>query len=183
MNDDTYAYKIDSFDRIIDVSKNWNKFANDNHAARSSFYPEIINKSLWNFIADKETINLYQMAVEKVRSSNKIVNIPIRCDSPELKRFIEISIKPLPDNIIEFSSKIIGIERRDPVELLDFYIDRSDEFIKICSYCKQVEIAENEWVETDKAIIELDLFGSYILPRLTHGVCPLCYESIMEKLT
>ncbi len=177
-----YLYKINEYDKIIEVSQNWNEFAQSNLAAPSCFYPELINKSLWDFIADKETAHLYQLAVEKVRKSKNIVNIPIRCDSPETKRFLEITIKPLPEDHIEFSSKIIRIESRDPVQLLDFYVDRSDEFVKICSYCKQIELSEDEWIEADRAIIELDLFGSYILPRLTHGVCPMCYESIMEKL-
>lgn len=182
ISDRVYQYKIDEHDRIIEVSDNWNDFAADNEASNNCFYPNLISKSLWDFIADKETENLYMMAIEKVRTTNSEIKIPIRCDSPELIRHIEIAIYPLSENHIQFSSKINQIISRDPVQLLDFYVDRSDESVKICSYCKQVEVSENNWAEVEQAIIDLDLFGSHVLPRLTHGVCPTCYDSIMEKI-
>ncbi|MGD8953111.1 MAG: hypothetical protein PVI45_01945 [Desulfobacterales bacterium] len=43
-------------------------------------------------------------------------------------------------------------------------------------------MSKNHWVETERAVKELDLFGPKTLPLLTHGVCPSCYESWVADL-
>jgi hypothetical protein len=43
-------------------------------------------------------------------------------------------------------------------------------------------MSKNHWVETERAVKELDLFGPKALPLLTHGVCPSCYESWVADL-
>lgn len=174
-----YVYRIDGNDNIIYVSDNWNKFAKDNGASKSCLLSFVLNKPLWDFIADIETIHLYKLLVEMARTKKKSITVPIRCDSPNLRRFIEIIIKPLPGNSVEFSSQIIRVEQRDFLEILDTTVDRSEDLVCICSYCKKIEVSENEWLDTEKAVEFLDLFKSAELPQLTHSVCPVCYKSAL----
>ncbi len=176
-----YVYRINGDDKITYVSDNWNKFAKDNGASKSCLSSFVLNKSLWDFIENTETIYLYKLLVEMIRTKKKSITIPIRCDAPDLRRFIEIIIKPLPENYVEFSSQIIGIEQRDFLQILDKTIDRSEDFVTICSYCKKIEVSENEWLDTEKAVEFLGLFKSTKLPQLTHSACPVCYKSAMAE--
>ena len=45
---------------------------------------------------------LYRIMIEKARSERKSVQVPIRCDSPELRREIMISLKSVGNGHIEF---------------------------------------------------------------------------------
>jgi hypothetical protein len=177
-----YVYKIDEDDRIVYVSDNWLTFALENEGIDRCAPSFVLGKLLWHFISDGETRHLYKVLLQKVRSQQSPVTIPINCDSPDLRRWIEITILPLPDKAVEFRSEIIRTEPRDPVDLLSTTVDRSEEFIKICSFCKKIAISNNEWVDTDKAIEGLDLFESSKLPQLTHGVCPACHKSVIAEL-
>ncbi len=177
-----FTYRIDENDNIISVSKNWDKFAEDNKAnSETCKSPFILNKSIWDFFVDPETIHLYQILVNKVRESKKALNVQIRCDSPKLRRFIKISMKALQDNHIEFSSKIVKIEEREPVLILDSTKERSEELLKICSYCKQIKISEKRWIETEEAVVNLRLLEDDKLPRITHGICPNCSKNLMNE--
>ena len=181
-NEQVYVYRIDKNNNIIYVSDNWSTFAKDNDASDSCIPPFVFGKSLFDFISDKESRHLYSIIIETVRDKNRSVRIPIRCDSPQLRRFMEITVKALPGNQVEFSSKVIRIEQRDNLRILNATVDRSEEIVRICSYCKKIAISDEEWIDAEKAIELLDLFKSVKLPQLTHGVCPVCYESLMANL-
>jgi hypothetical protein len=177
-----YIYRIDDDDNIVYVSENWSQFAADNDAHESCMPPFVLNKSIWDYIFDQETAHLYQILLDKVRKQKTAVNIPFRCDSPDCRRYMRITIKYLTDGHIEFVSKIIKIEWRAPQLLLDAHVARSGEVVRICSFCKKIAISENDWVETEQAVEKMGLFEKEKLPQLTHGLCPCCYESLMEKL-
>ena len=61
--------------------------------------------------------------------------------------------------------------------LLDAGVPRSDETLPICSQCKRIQGADEGWVEVEEGIKQLDLFGSGLLPRLTHVLCDACLAS------
>ena len=180
--DDVFIYRIDENDKIVFVSDNWSKFALDNDATETCIPPFVLSKPLWEFIGDDETIHLYQLVIDRIRTEKKTVKISINCDSPNLRRFMQITIKPFLENQIEFTSKVINKEKREYLPILNKDAPRTDEFVRICSYCKKIAVTENEWVETEEAIVFLKLFQKDKLPQLTHGVCPACYESVMSEL-
>lgn len=181
-NDTVCIYRIDENDNIVFVSENWSKFAIDNDATETCIPPLILNKPIWKFIGDIETIYLYQLVINRIRIDKKTVEIPINCDSPSLRRFMKITIKPFVENQIEFTSKILNLEKREYLSVLSKNAPRTDKFLKICSYCKKIAVSEIEWVDTERAIESLKLFQKDKLPQLTHGVCPACYESVMAEL-
>jgi hypothetical protein len=73
------------------------------------------------------------------------------------------------------------IEKREKVLLLEKNVERSNEFIKICSWCKKVYI-ENEdcWYEVEDAVKKMNLFGKKRLPMLTHTMCDQCFKELSE---
>ena len=178
----TCVYIIDNEDRIVSVSGNWLSFALANQAGEICHPDRIINKSIWNFIDGNETRHLYELCIAKVRSHQQTMILPFRCDAPDRRRYLELKMTPLEREQIEFASRIIREEPRENVKLLQHDVSRSDAFIKMCSMCKKVKISKNVWLEVEDAITALKLFEKKILPNITHGCCPPCYEIAMDEI-
>ncbi|MFZ0133251.1 MAG: hypothetical protein WAK95_11960 [Desulfobacterales bacterium] len=180
-SNDLYIYLIDKNDKIISVSNNWSTFAQQNMGATERSPNNVIGSSLWSFIQDEETTHLYEIIIQKIRKNLRPVNIPFRCDSPEERRFLNLSIVPMKNDFITFLSQIVETESRDPVQLLRYNINSSDTFIRICSMCKKIALSETEWREIEDAIKILNLFEKDPLPQLTHGICEPCYTAAMAN--
>jgi hypothetical protein len=176
------VYIIDKLDRIISVSGNWLSFAQENQAGESCYPDVIINKSIWEFIDGTETRQFYEIILETVRARNKTVVLPFRCDAPHKRRYLELIITPLQQGNIEFASTIIHEELRDPVEILQLGIPRSDELIRMCSMCKKVALSEKIWVEVEAAIVSLKLFEKDQQPQVSHVLCAECFKLGMAEL-
>ena len=95
---------------------------------------------------------------------------------------MEMEIFPLANEAIGFRSCILKEEVREPVALLDAGSNRSDEFVRICSWCKKVAIDHSEWAEVEEAVTCLGLFNVAELPSLTHVMCPSCHEGYVNRL-
>jgi len=175
-------YIIDNLDRIISVSDNWQLFAQENQAGESCHPDNIINKSLWDFIYGDETKQFYEIILKTIRTKNKTVKLPFRCDAPKKRRYLELIITPVQQGNIEFTSNTIHEESRDTVEMLELGIPRSDELIKMCSMCKKVKLSENTWVEVEGAVVSLKLFEKNKVPQISHGICTECLKLGMSEI-
>jgi len=174
-----FSYIIDANNLVTMVSKEWLRFAQENSATHLT-QNSILGKPLFDFIADAETRHLYQMVINKVRRSGVSLTVPFRCDAPALRRFMQLVITPLQNQHLQFVGEILREEPRVPVLLLDNHSARSDQFLTICSWCKRVKVLDN-WLEVETAVSELGLFNDTLLPRLTHGMCQNCKESILSR--
>ena len=182
INENIYKYQIDEYDKIKCVSENWDKFAAENDALDLVSKPQVLNRPLWDFITDIETRHLYSIVIDRVRKENVPVDIPFRCDSPNLRRFMKMTIKPLSDNKVRFKSEIMRVEKREPLKILDKNETRSNENIEMCSFCKKIKMAKNKWGDTEDAIQILHLFDYAKPPQITHGLCPECYQAVLAEL-
>ena len=61
------------------------------------FPPEVVGRRLWDFIEDLETRHIYQLLHERVRTRGGPVRLSLRCDAPEHRRLLELSISPASD--------------------------------------------------------------------------------------
>ncbi|MBN2337749.1 MAG: hypothetical protein JXP48_04340 [Acidobacteria bacterium] len=182
MSGDVLIYSIDGVDTIAGVDANWRSFAEDN-CWRSGCGPEeVVGRSLWDFIQDYETRFLYQELFRRLRAGRRCPPLPFRCDSPAEKRFLELSFEPLPEGGIELGSRTVRTERREPVPLLEAGTPRSGESITICSMCKKIRVAEEEWAEIEEGLALLGIFAGDAMPWLSHGLCPACYRSAVESM-
>ncbi len=175
-------YIIDAANRITYVSDEWWLFAEENGAGRECYPPQLLGRSLWDFIAGEETRHLYGILIDKTRAEKKAIQVPIRCDSPERRRQIMIALKSIGDGHIEFLCRTVRVVSRAPVELLRQGVERSDRIIRICSFCKKIAAAADEWIDTERAIERMALFSDNALPRLSHGVCPACHAAALAEV-
>ena len=142
----------------------------------------VLDQPIWRFIQGQETIYLYKQIFGRVRAGKSPVKFPFRCDSPDCRRFMEMKLSLLAGGAIQFMAQILRQEWRPPLDILDASRDLSGEFLKICSWCKKVNIPGRGWGEIEAAIQALDLFGHHSLPRMTHTICDSCHDAIRLEL-
>jgi hypothetical protein len=176
-----FIWTIDNADKIIQVNDEWLAFAQENLSPHLTA-ALVLDQSIWRFIYGQETIYLYKQIFGRVRAGISPLTFPFRCDSPDCRRFMEMKLSLLPGDTIQFISHILREEWRDPVDLLEASRDRTGEFLKICSWCKKIDIPGRGWGEVEAAIEALDLFGHHSLPRVTHTICDSCYNTIRQEL-
>jgi len=177
----SFIWTIDDGDKLVYVNDAWLAFAQENLSPHL-MAALVLDQSIWRFIQGQETIYLYKQIFRRVRAGKSPVKFPFRCDSPDCRRFMEMKLSLLSGDAIEFVSHIIREEWRQPLDLLDASRDRSEEFLKICSWCKKIHIPGRGWGEIEAAIEPLDLFGHHSMPRMTHTICDSCYDAIKLEL-
>ena len=175
------VYHIDRDNQISFINDEWSLFAAENKA-RDLEAGSMIGQSIIRSIADETSRQLYWMLITRIRRDPKSLRFLFRCDAPDKRRFMRMEMFPLPDQGVGFKSFCVREESRAPVTLLDADADRSEEFVKICSWCKKVEVGNSEWVEVEDAILRLALFKTRTLPQLTHGMCPGCHGHYWRQL-
>jgi hypothetical protein len=176
----TIEYRIDRRGLLNFVSDSWTTFALEN-SSPDLIAERVVGQALSSFIADPETRHLYQTILDRVRSTEVRVVLTLRCDSPSLRRFLQLVISRLPDGEIQFLSHTLRTEPRESVPLLDPSTTRSNEFLSLCSWCKRIRLPGDRWVEVEEAVTQLGLFHLDVLPKVTHGMCPDCYTKAMGE--
>ena len=176
-----FIWIIDGADKIVHVNDAWLAFAAENTAPQLTA-SVVLDQHIWRFIQGQETSYLYQQIFSRVRDGKAPVTFPFRCDSPDCRRFMEMELALLPGDAIQFTAHILREEWRDPIDLLDVSRDRNREFVKVCSWCKKINIPGRGWGEIEAAIMALDLFGHDPMPRMTHTICDSCRAALRLEL-
>jgi hypothetical protein len=177
----SFIWIIDDADKIVHVNEDWLAFAGENNAPQLTA-SLVLDQPIWRFIQGQETSYLYNQIFSRVRAGRSPVKFPFRCDSPDCRRFMEMKLALLPGDAIQFMAQMFREEWRDPVDLLDASRDRTREFVKVCSWCKRIDIPGRSWGEIEAAITALDLFGHHSMPRMTHTICDSCRGAIKLEL-
>ena len=130
-------------------------------------------------IADPETRHIYKLLIGRARGEGHEARFTYRCDSPDCRRFMEMRIHYVRAlDQVEFRSRVLRLERREPVDLIDpAYASRSSEILRICGWCKAVSV-DQAWIAAEKAVEQLGLLAEQALPRISHGICPDCKERL-----
>ena len=84
-------YRLDNTDRIFDTGGAWNQFAKEN-AGTELLGSAVIGRSLYDFIHGDVSRMFVRTLVDGVRILNRPRMVPYRCDSPGLRRYMEMSI-------------------------------------------------------------------------------------------
>lgn len=176
-----FVHFIDAEDRIVYISPEWLDFAAENAYARDAAF--FLQRPLWDFVDDSETRYLYRTLLDKVRARGGALSLPYRCDSPDCRRFMEMRIVPESDDgRVRFESRILRLQPRPHVPLLDPATPRSHDLLKVCGWCKRVDCKPHSWLEAEQAIQLLGLFESAELPAISHGICPQCADQVEMEI-
>jgi hypothetical protein len=169
------VYRLNDRDEITYVNEGWCSFARANQAV--GLDPEhVLHRPLWGFVADSSTRQLYRDLLASVRTG-RTVRFEFRCDMPGCRRLLEMEVCPAGPGAVEFRTRVLWEQPRVPVSLLAEGSARSEDLLRVCSWCKRVDIG-GEWAEVEEAVARLRLFDLPRLPMLTHGICQDCFTRL-----
>ena len=171
------VYRIDARDRLEYVNGAWDEFARANDG-ESLVSAKIRLTSLWDYLTDNPTRQIYRDLVSRVRSGRR-ARFEFRCDSPDKRRLLSMTMRAAGLGSVEFSVSAVKIEQRAPQALLDPAAPRGDRLIRVCAWCKKAEV-DGAWLEIEEAVAQADWLRQTILPRLTHGMCEGCEKHMTE---
>lgn len=175
------AYELDAELRIRAVDPAWSAFAQANEAAELVVPPGPLDQPVFGYIQDATTAHLYQRLFERVLRTARPVGFRFRCDSPEVRRFLEMEIRPGRSSGLQLHTRVVRLEPRAPSPLLDRAGQRGGALLRMCSWCKAVDVGDR-WCEVEDAVIALRLFERELLPAITHGICPPCHKRVEALL-
>ena len=174
-------YVIDPQDRLLSMSAEWTTFALANQG--DGLTPEeVAGRSLWHFIADEATRELYAAVLAHVRSG-ATTDLVLRCDAPERRRLIEMIVSRRPDGNVEFKTRLLAAKARPVQRLRAKSTPRTGQRLMVCTWCDRVHAGVEEWLEVEAALEHLQLTHETELPQVDPVVCPACFAKIMEALT
>jgi hypothetical protein len=177
---DELVYRVDSLDRIIFVNDQWDAFAHAN-GAPELVGSTVVGRPMCAFIADHETLYLYDLLRKQAVAGNRPLTLSFRCDSPDVRRSMTMRIEATGDGQIEFRTRPLEIDRRAPLAVLSGRTRRDpSRLLRICSWCNRGKIL-NGWREIDEIVTMLGLFEQEALPQLTHGVCTDCRVAVQME--
>ena len=168
-----YCYGVDDADNLSRVDDSWLAFAHENGAPELT-RSAIVGRCLWDFIADEGTQRLYEQLHRRVRSTSQPIVLPLRCDSPNLKRDIQLTISPDDAGALSYRSVILRVELQPQLALLTPTAKRTHDRLTMCSFCKKVCVEPMGWVNLERVAAKLHLFEGISAPRLFYEVSAEC---------
>jgi hypothetical protein len=170
------SYAIDDQDHLIKVDEGYYRFAEENgwDGAGSS-----LGRSLWDFVAGHELKKLQRLLLRRIREEVRDIELPFRCDGPEVRREMDIRIVAHPSGrVVMFSARLRSEQPREAQPMLDPEVPRASDTLEMCGWCDRFEI-DGEWIEVEEAATRLELFRRSELPAISHGICPRCSEMLL----
>jgi len=131
-------------------------------------------------MADVETRHLYRLLMSRARAGVHPVRFEYRCDSPALRRLMEMRMVGQELGQVEFRSRVLRVEPHDPIRMLDVSLPHSrNHCLQICGWCKAVQV-QSAWLALEEAVQRLALLADAALPQLSHGICPDCSDRMTQ---
>lgn len=177
MSTQALSYAIDEHDHLVKVDEGFYAFAEENGWTEAG---SSLGRSLWDYVTGEDLKKVQRLLLRRIRDDVGDVELPFRCDGPDVRREMEIRILARPGGrAVLFSARLRSEEEREVSQpLLDPAAPRGDDTLRMCGWCDRFEV-EGEWVEVEEAARRLELFERSEMPALSHGICPDCNELLL----
>ncbi len=177
----TFEYAIDKDDIITGVNEAFCAFARENGAV--DLPDTVMGTRLEQHLHGEPVLALWHDILEAVRASGEPLELPFRCDSPEVRRYMRMRIEPTDAGGLHFYTRSEREVRfSQPIALLDAHASHLGQLVRLCAWCKAVLLPSGEWVDIEEGVTRLGLLGSALGVDLTHGVCPTCEARLLAAL-
>ena len=175
----TCRYRLDPADRISSVDGWWLAFAKEN-GAPDLVEAAILGRSIWDFISGEATRRLYEEIHDLVRLSSHPAVVPLRCDSPSVRREIQLTISSDDEGYLTYDSMLVRAKLQPHLGLLDPTQRRSATTLTMCSCCKRALLESVGWLGVEEASARLRVSELTELPQLAYTVCPACTREMKD---
>ncbi|HEY5053845.1 MAG TPA: hypothetical protein VII45_10600 [Solirubrobacterales bacterium] len=171
------TYAIDHDDRLVKVDEGYYRFGEEHG------WDEVgasLGRSLWDFVAGDELKKLQRILLRRLRSEVRSVELPFRCDGPDVRREMNLRIVAHSSGrAVLFAAFMWAEEARDTLQpMLDPAAPRNDETLTMCGWCDRFRV-DGEWVEIEVAAARLGLFQRVELPAISHDICADCSQMLL----
>jgi hypothetical protein len=170
---------LDQTDRVIAVPGNWAV-----HGARIGSpdldREQVLGRPVGWFVQDLTTRECFRMLFERIRREGRSARVVTRCDSPTQQRAMQIRFVPMSAGALECSWSLFLDTAASEIPLQQRYGFEDGEFIRMCSWCRQVHL-HGRWQALESVAAEIGLLGHDELPAITHGICPRCAAALMAE--
>jgi hypothetical protein len=172
-------YAIDNHGVIIRVCGGWDDFAAQN-GGQNVLGSRVIGTKLYDYMTEA-VAHLYEQLVNDARAAGKTRAIPFRCDAPDLRRFMQLTVSPGLSGEMLLESTLLRKEERPPVELLAKPFVKPNgnherSLLRMCAWCKRVQ-RDNRWIEIEQALRDAAIVCTENL-SVTHGICADCHQLV-----
>jgi len=169
------CYWLDIGDVIVDITGEWNSFAQENNAQELE-RRRVIGRNLLSFIQGDVTRMYVRTLIQSARLMRKPLVRAYRCDSPEQRRYMEMRLCLEDSGLLRWEHRLVRIEplpRRLEFRVLDGPV-RPPRIVR-CSICNRLKQRAG-WVEPDAGEIPCPE-GDGQIPVI-YGVCPGCLTGL-----
>lgn len=178
-------YTIDAQNRIVFANAAWIEFMRGEPGTRQPGSDEftirsVIGRSVRDFTEGTQVRQLWDILYERVRAVGAPVFVPMRCDTPSLRRLIDLELHPLGERSIRHVCECVWSEARPAVALLDPAYPRNDRRLLSCAWCSRIQVRIGTWEEIEDAQRTLRIEATETLPALEKGVCTTCKQSLLK---
>lgn len=164
------VYQLDRQDIITAVNKAFWEFAHSNDGDAWLSPDTVLGRPLWDFISGADTADIYRQVLHWVRKTGEPLDFPYRCDSPECRRFLHMTVSPHSHGAIEWRSRVQRIEMR-PCARHPPSDSRSPIFR--CSLCNRYKV-QQQWLEIEDVLGRGELLNLDKSPGIYHSLCSDC---------
>lgn len=144
-------YVLDNRDLIVAVGEAWDHFADENGGTNVSS-KDVIGRPLWDFVVGNTTRMWLETLFGSARLCGRIIERPYRCDSPNLKRFMQMRIGFERGGILRIEHKILATEKRSTPVHFQHPAKAQRNTSQRCSICGRVKAGT--WREPIEAAAE-----------------------------
>lgn len=172
-NKNDVSYSIDKYDRIVRVGGTWDETARDSGSDRL-IADRVTGTNLFSHISGEPTRNFVWTMIDAVRKLQRPCRRRYRCDTPNLKRNMEMTIMPDGNDLVSLEHRLISTEPLSrpllfrSAEPLD---DRKPLRLR-CSMCNRVRLGQ-DWHEPDE---QPDLVGKPEPISVIYSICGGCRD-------
>jgi len=176
--DEVITYRLDHRDTIVEVSQTWNHFALSNNATEKTLAKAVIGCTVFSFILGDPTRMYFQALLQQARILGRSLARNYRCDSPELKRYMEMRLTPEPEGIVRLDHTIQRVEPLKPSLSFQPASRVTSETIGRCSVCARLTTGLR-WVQPEEVLKQGQFPRDGAIP-VRYLVCPDCVTSSLK---
>ena len=172
------VYTIDADDRIVHVNAAWLLFNGGEGAAY--VVRDYVGRPVWDLLGRGRVRLVWQELHRRVRAIGASIFVPMRVDTADERRLLDIELRPLGDRSIQHVCECAWTEARPPVALLDPARLRDTREAFCCAWCRRVQLGVGTWVEVEEAERALGVEAANSVPQLRSAVCGACQQALLQ---
>jgi hypothetical protein len=173
-NDSDVSYRLDDQDRIVEVNSNWDRIARENDG-EAVVADRILGTKLYAHVTDEPSRMYVWTMLDSVRKLFRPSVKLYRCDSPDLKRHMEMTILPESGGGLLVKHRLIRIEK---MPLRVRFISQAGghpPLVLRCTMCVKLKI-EGVWLAPDATVLA-GVSQSDGASRVAYSICEDCRDA------